>query len=398
MTSIFTWWISLRILFVHEVDYLSKPIFEMHDFPELLAARGHEVGFLHFPESTKKIFRHSSVRLTAGRSVESASITLFEIPSIGLGLLSRFVSALLSTFYAQRILNKYSPDLVVTYAVPTFGWQFVKACRRLSIPIVYRAIDLSHAIRKTRLSGLIKTAERFVIRKSSAVFCNSPILAEYCKSISPESRVVPILPPLDVRLFSERSSRLRIRSELGIAPDSRVYLFLGTFFRFSGLDDLIESFADNRSLSDVLLLIGGGEAEKDIRSLVERNGMSPFVFFTGFVDYKDLPSLFSAADCALNPMQPIPVAHYALPNKVLQYLAAGLPVVSTSLLGLRSVLPAEPDLIYVDFPSEVFPAAQQLLGASEAHGSTRERLKKFDSADKVKILEREFEALLLEGN
>jgi hypothetical protein len=69
----------MRILFIHEVNYIQKPIFEMHEFPEWLAHKGHDVGFFHFPEG----FSYSQVKSLGwkkkikGRVVRSIDITLF---------------------------------------------------------------------------------------------------------------------------------------------------------------------------------------------------------------------------------------------------------------------------------------------------------------------------------
>ena len=40
----------MRILFVHEVNWRRKIVFEIHDFPELLSLRGHDVVFIDFAE------------------------------------------------------------------------------------------------------------------------------------------------------------------------------------------------------------------------------------------------------------------------------------------------------------------------------------------------------------
>ena len=42
------------LLFIHEVDYLQKPIFEMHEFPEGLAERGWSVHFIDFVEQRQE--------------------------------------------------------------------------------------------------------------------------------------------------------------------------------------------------------------------------------------------------------------------------------------------------------------------------------------------------------
>ena len=44
----------MRILFVHEVNYRKKVIFEMHDFPELLSLAGHDVVFVDFAEGVER--------------------------------------------------------------------------------------------------------------------------------------------------------------------------------------------------------------------------------------------------------------------------------------------------------------------------------------------------------
>jgi hypothetical protein len=44
----------MKILFVHEVSWFSKVVYEMHDFPELLSLNGHEVHFLDFEEDQSR--------------------------------------------------------------------------------------------------------------------------------------------------------------------------------------------------------------------------------------------------------------------------------------------------------------------------------------------------------
>ncbi len=40
----------MNILVLHEVDYLKKVVYEVHDIPELLASRGHDVTFIDYEE------------------------------------------------------------------------------------------------------------------------------------------------------------------------------------------------------------------------------------------------------------------------------------------------------------------------------------------------------------
>jgi len=40
----------VRLLFVHEVNWRAKVVYEIHDYPELLSFAGHEAVFIDFPE------------------------------------------------------------------------------------------------------------------------------------------------------------------------------------------------------------------------------------------------------------------------------------------------------------------------------------------------------------
>ena len=147
----------MRILFIHEVDYENKPVFEMHEFPELLALRGHEVFFLDFTEESlpkDKGFK-SKIFMRARLSSDARVRAFHQIP-LAPGLLGRLFGAVASFRSIRRAIALSNPEVVVTFAVPTMGWQAALICRRSRIPLVYRALDVSHLIRKTRLSFLVR--------------------------------------------------------------------------------------------------------------------------------------------------------------------------------------------------------------------------------------------------
>ena len=58
------------------------------------------------------------------------------------------------------------------------------------------------------------------------------------------------------------------------------------------------------------------------------------VIFTGFIPYAKLSGYLGLTTVAINPMIPGKVSHTAFPHKVIQYMASGLPVVTTKLDGL----------------------------------------------------------------
>jgi len=138
---------------------------------------------------------------------------------------------------------------------------------------------------------------------------------------------------------------------------------MGTFFYFSGLPELIQSFADTRTDGEYLVLVGGGELEKRLREQVKYLHMKSFVRFTGFVTFEELPAHLHMADVAVNPMRISMVSNAAFPNKVIQYMASSLPVISTRLDGLVQTFGDDSELRYVNKSSDVYPAVQDLFSS-----------------------------------
>lgn len=335
---------------------MTKPIFEMHEFPEYLSRKGHEVAFMHFPEGSKvqASNQRDSLKVEEYRRLRKGGTVQLYTPvaPFSASPLGRIIAAVRAYWWIRNVVRDFRPDVLVTYAVPTYGWQAIILCRQLGIPIVYRAIDVSHQIRQTVFSPLVVLAERFVIKNADLVMTNSPAMDQRCQRFRPKLSVVcpPIISATQWTLGSRASRRKQI-------------VFLGSFFRFSGLQEFVSQFAISSGEDVKLVLAGAGEEFQRIRKIVNELGLSRRVELPGWVDFSDIGSLLEESSVAVNPMLKLPVTEYALPNKVLQYLLAGLPTVSTRLLGLESFFGSDPDcsLYFEETPAEVALRALEIL-------------------------------------
>ncbi|MFC5503396.1 glycosyltransferase [Lysinimonas soli] len=360
----------MRVLFIHEVSYENKVIYEMHEFPELLALRGHDVTFLQFPEGSGRARRSaaSDTREISGRAYRDARLRLVTPPTWGGSTLERFVAPIIDVPTIRREIRSGRYDLVVLYAVPTTGWQAVSIARRAGVPVVFRALDVSHKIRNTIVSRLVLAAERFVYRNATLLSANNPAMGEYCSSISGRTGPVVVnLPPLDLSHFA-REPRTDLRAELGLDSSHRVIVYMGSFFSFSGLDIVVRGLAAEFAARPELrlVLVGGGELDEVLRATVDELGLTERVIFTGIIDYQDLPEYLRIGDVAINPFEPELLTNVALPHKVLQYMAAGVPAVSTSLSGLRGVLGEESGITWVSGPEQLAAVASSLAAGDPA--------------------------------
>jgi glycosyltransferase involved in cell wall biosynthesis len=147
-------------------------------------------------------------------------------------------------------------------------------------------------------------------------------------------------------------------------------MYMGSFFYFSGLPEVIESMAPSPSTFK-LVLVGGGEQEVELKSLVRERGLEDMVLFAGFIPFDKLPDVLTAADVAINPMHRTLVSNAALPNKVLQYLACKVPVVATRLDGLYATFGDSAPIAWVDSPSEVISRAVSFLSSHKTPDFSR---------------------------
>ena len=356
----------MRILFVHEVNYLTKPIFEMHEFPEYLSKMGHEIAFWHFPEgwSHQKAKKFGFSKVIPGRVIEETSIRLYT-PALSGSFGGRVLTALLANSLAKRVTRDFRPDLIVSFSVPTQGWQLISASRKAGVPVIFRALDVSHKIRKGFFANLVYMAEKYVYKRVNCVSANNPAMLKYCLSMGAREHNASVdWPPINLSRFQRQLSSGRLRERLEIGSNKKVILYMGSFFYFSGLPEVIRAFAQQEN-GELLVLVGGGEQEAELRRLSSDLGVADKVIFTGYVSFDDLPEYLKIADVAINPMVPSLVSNSAIPNKIIQYLATGLQVVSTRLEGLVDTFGESSQLWLEATPERVVSKALEICRNSD---------------------------------
>lgn len=355
---------------VHEVDYLEKVIYEIHEFPEMLAAAGHEVTFFQFQEgasrSRKNMFRR---RVISGRVHPETKINLVSPHQFGIPAVDRLWATMSCLPALFSLFRKQTFDVVLNFAVPTYGLQVLGLSALFRVPVVHRALDVSHEIRESIYRLPILAVEKLLYRLVGILSANNPAMKSYCENLSGRTRPSYVnYPPLDLHHFSAHEPDSELRDALGIRQSDKVVTYMGSFFYFSGLPECIREFArlSAGNSNFKLLLIGGGEQEDELRSLVQELGIQNSVIFTGFVSYADLPRFLALSTVAINPLKISQVASAAFPHKVLQYLATGLTVVSTRLAGLHGAIDGIEGLHWVEESRECITRAFELINAPGA--------------------------------
>ena len=128
--------------------------------------------------------------------------------------------------------------------------------------------------------------------------------------------------------------RDRIRREMGLKADDILIIFVAHNFRLKGLRPLIKTMARLRSLhpdiSYKLGILGEGKKKKFSR-YADRCGVGDSVIFIGSTDHA--PGYYAAADISVHPSFYDPSALV-----VLEAMATGLPVITTTYCGTSEII------------------------------------------------------------
>jgi glycosyltransferase involved in cell wall biosynthesis len=116
--------------------------------------------------------------------------------------------------------------------------------------------------------------------------------------------------------------------------------FVGLFYRHEGLDFLVDAFATLRKKKDnlVLLLVGAGEVERELKAQVHGMSLGSHVIFPGRISHEGIPGVYGLFDFLVYPRNSIRLTELVTPLKPLEAMAMEKPVVASDIGGHRELI------------------------------------------------------------
>jgi glycosyltransferase involved in cell wall biosynthesis len=366
----------MNILFIHEVDWLKKVVFSIHNLAEILSVRNHNVYAIDYENAWKKNgFRDLGTLKTKeftgiSRAVPGSSVTLLRPGFIKIPGISRFTAAISHYFVIKKTIKEKKIDVIMLYSVPTNGLQVVNLARKSGVPVIFRSIDLLHGlVHNPLLSSITNYLEKKVYKRVDAILTVTPNHSRYVISMGAKESIVRLLPlPIDTGLFRPLVVGSEIRQKWGIAGGDKVVVFIGTLFHFSGLDGFIRQFPGivQRIPEAKLLIVGDGPQRKILERIISENKLEKQVIITGFQPYNTMPQYINLATVCVNPFLNTDETRDIFPGKIIQYVACGKVSVVTPLLGIKCLIPDESrGVIYADTAPEMADKVADLLASDE---------------------------------
>jgi glycosyltransferase involved in cell wall biosynthesis len=126
------------------------------------------------------------------------------------------------------------------------------------------------------------------------------------------------------------------RENLGIKDNSIIVLYQGGLSKGRGVDLLLECFKKRDDDKVVIVFMGYGQLEEDIKiASKERNN----IFFHPAVDPDIVLEYTSSADIGISFIENTCLSYYyCLPNKLFEYTMVGLPVIVSNMKEMRELV------------------------------------------------------------
>ncbi|MFZ5727014.1 MAG: TIGR04063 family PEP-CTERM/XrtA system glycosyltransferase [Pseudomonadota bacterium] len=279
----------------------------------------------------------------------------------------------------EALARDWKPDVLHAHSPVLDGLAALRIGKRLGIPVIYeiRAFWEDAAVgngtgREDSLRyRLTKAVETHAVRSADAVavICDGLRGDLIARGIDP-AKIIVSPNGVDLDLFGDPPPRDdALAAELGIAADDAVIGYIGSFYDYEGIDDLIAAMPALVAAQPTarLLLVGGGPMEAALKAQAAASPASARIHFVGRVPHGEVECYYSLIDILAYPRKKMRLTDLVTPLKPLEAMAQGRLVAASDVGGHRELIEdgATGTLFAPDDPAAMADALDKLLANRE---------------------------------
>ena len=250
----------------------------------------------------------------------------------------------------EALARDWRPDVLHAHSPVLDGMAALRAGKRLDIPVIYeiRAFWEDAAVgngsgREGNLRyRMTRTLETRAVRQADAVavICEGLRGDLIARGIDPEK--ITVSPNgVDLDLFGDPPPRdEKLAVELGLGTTATVVGYIGSFYDYEGIDDLIAAMPALVAAQPGagLLLVGGGPMEEALRAQAAASPVADRIRFVGRVPHDQVELYYSLIDILAYPRKKMRLTDLVTPLKPLEAMAQGKLVAASDVGGHRELI------------------------------------------------------------
>ena len=285
----------------------------------------------------------------------------------------------------------WRPDLLHAHSPVLDAMAALRAGRRLGIPVLYeiRAFWEDAAVGNgTGREGsaryhLTRRLETHAVKAADAVavICEGLRTDLIARGVDP-AKIIVSPNGVDLDLFGDPPPRDdALAAGLGLGADDAVIGFIGSFYDYEGIDDLIAAMpALVAARGDArLLLVGGGPMEAALKAQAAASPVAERIHFVGRVPHEEVERYYSLIDILAYPRKKMRLTDLVTPLKPLEAMAQGKLVAASDVGGHRELIEdgVTGTLFAPDDPAAIAAALVGLLSARAEWDERRRTARRF---------------------
>lgn len=250
----------------------------------------------------------------------------------------------------EALAREWHPDVLHAHSPVMDGLAALRVGKRLNIPVIYeiRAFWEDAAVGNgTGREGslrywLTKKLETHAVKSADAVavICEGLRGDLIARGIAP-AKITVSPNGVDLDLFGDPPPRDdALADTLRIAADDAVIGYIGSFYDYEGIDDLIAAMPVLVAAQPKarLLLVGGGPMEAALKAQAAASPAAAQIHFVGRVPHQQVERYYSLIDILAYPRKKMRLTDLVTPLKPLEAMAQGKLVAASDVGGHRELL------------------------------------------------------------
>lgn len=301
-----------------------------------------------------------------------------------LPVLKQFWAVWLMYRRLAELIPQLQPDILHAHSPALNGLAAHWAAKRFCLPLVYEvrafwedaAVDQGtsseHGLRYKLTRGL----ENFVFRRAGRVTAICEGLKKDIDARGVCTAPVTVIPnAVEYERFAKELPRDEALAEKFGLTAGYTLGFIGSFYDYEGLDDLISAMPAlvARKPAIKLLLVGGGMQDEALRAQVQRLQLGQHVIFTGKVPYAEVERYYSVIDALIYPRKSLRLTELVTPLKPLEAMAQRKVFVASDVGGHHELIQDRVTGVLYQAGNEasLVAAVDELLSAPELQSKLR---------------------------